>query len=183
MSIKSYQKNVRAGAADPELGVCYPAAIEQLSRFGYSSDIYQAYLDFCDNWEQYTERERRKNIHEYEDLIDRLVRPLGGLAFDDVIFKTVTSVNGLRRAYRKLCDEGYNIVLDIACEPKDVIPHGVGLIPIEGNYVTLVSTHIPKKLQGIVHIDKVAACLFVHDDEKLPGHPCHTGNLTAIPNL
>jgi hypothetical protein len=183
MSIKSYQRNVEKGVVGPYDPVCYPAAIEQVSRFGYNSDIYQAYLDYVDRSDRWNEQQRREHVFEFEDLIEKLVKPLGGLAFEDVVFKTILTANGLRRAYRTLTRDGYNVVLDIACVPNDPDSLGVGLIPIEGDYVTLVSTHVPKKLQGVVHIDKVGACLYRHKDKHLPNHPYHTANLTAIPNL
>ena len=183
MSIKSFRQNVQTGVVGPYAPVCFPAAIEQLSRFSYGAEIYEAYLAYIEKSEGWTDAEHRAHVHEFEDLIEKLVKPLGGLTIDDIIFKNVTTVNGLRRAYRSLTKAGYNLVAEIACVPRDPESHGVGIVPVQGDFVTLVSTHIPKKLQGVIHIDAVGACLFPTEEKKLPGHPIHTSNVTAIPNL
>jgi hypothetical protein len=183
MSINSYRKNVETGVVGPFAPVCYPAAIEQISRFGYTAEVYQAYIDYVAIADKWDEKQRQENVYIFEDIMESLVKPLGGLEFDDVVFKTIVTVNGLRRDYHSLMRDGYNIVVEIACTPKDPVPHGVGIIPIEGDYITLVSTHVPKKLQGVVHIDKVGACLYNHMDKRMPDHPYHTANLTALPNV
>jgi hypothetical protein len=87
MSIKSYQRNVEKGVVGPYDPVCYPAAIEQVSRFGYNSDIYQAYLDYVDRSDRWNEQQRREHVFEFEDLIEKLVKPLGGLSFRGCSFQ------------------------------------------------------------------------------------------------
>ena len=183
MSIRSYQRNVDRKVTGPRIPVCFPAAIEQISpKNSYRPSIYTYYREFVEYLDTLSfEESRNKNvISEYETVIEELVRPLGGLALEDIVMKKITTPVGLFRAFNKLIEEDYRIVVDIKYR-NDV--HSVGIIPIQNELITLVSTHIPKNLSGIIPLSKVAEHLAIPESKPVKDHPISTANLIAIPNL
>jgi hypothetical protein len=187
MSIKSYTINVERNVAGPHLPVCFPAAIEQISPYSYRPKIYTEYKEFVDYLDTLSidEFKSTSTITEYESVIDSLVRPLGGLAINDLVMKSIKTPLGLKRAINELINEDYRIVLDIkyGSVSKDRAVHSVGLIPVERDYVTLVSTHIPKDLRGIISLSKLATRLAVSNEPYLSNHPLRNANLVAFPNI
>lgn len=184
MSIKSYQRNVELGVAGPHSSTCFPAALEQMAEsYGYKPHLYEEYSAFGEWYNGLSEKGRRSQVDYFEDVIEDLVQPLGGLALQDVIFKRVVTASALARAAHNLSSAGYGVVVDISYGPpaNEPVPHGVGLIPVQKNYYTLVSTHVPRALQGIVSIDEIAKRLQVSPAPPIPGHPIYSSNLTAVP--
>ncbi len=186
MSIKSYRENVAKKVAGPNLPVCFPAALEQISpHHRYRPHIYSDHQDFL---EYYYNSHRRKwredNIEMLEERVDELVAPLGGLACSDVIFKRVNSPLGFMRVVKRLLEEECRVVVDIKYGGihVDTSTHAVGILPVgESDYVTLVSTHIPKTLEGIIPLQKVATRIAVTSDRHINGHPINDANIVALP--
>ena len=187
MSIRSYQRNVDRKVTGPQLPVCFPAAIEQVSpRNSYRPNVYRNYREFVNYLDSLTLEELKKKevLEEYETVIEDLVRPLGGLALEDLVMKRITTPLGLFRAFNSLVADDYRIIIDIkygnASQARSV--HSVGIIPVQDDLVTLVSTHVPKQLQGIIPLSKVAKHLAISTESPTKGHPLGTANLIAIPN-
>jgi hypothetical protein len=130
------------------------------------------------------ELKKKEVLEEYETVIEDLVRPLGGLALEDLVMKRITTPLGLFRAFNSLVADDYRIIIDIkygnASQARSV--HSLGIIPVQDDLVTLVSTHVPKKLQGIIPLSKVANHLAISTESPTKGHPLGTANLIGIPN-
>lgn len=186
MSIKSYNKNVEKGVAGPEIGVCLPASLEQISpNHSYRSNIYTEYLEFVDYLDSLTNKERRSKevLEEYEQIMERLVRPLGRKAVNNMILSRITTERGFITKIRQLHDNDYRIVVDIryGTSSPDKSVHSVGLIPVERDFVTLVSTHVPKCLQGVISTEFLASRIAISTETEVRGYPISTANLLAIP--
>ncbi len=166
------------------MSTCFPAALEQMAEgYGYKPHLYEEYSAFGEWYNELSEKDRRSYIDYYEDVIENLVQPLGGLAFQNVVFKRALNIPALTRITRELISAGYSVVVDISygAPAKDPIPHGVGLIPVQKDYFTPVSTHVPRALQGVVSVEDIANRMLVSSDPPIPGHPMYSANLTAVP--
>lgn len=186
MSINSYKKNVERGVAGPDIGVCLPASLEQISpNHSYRPSIYTTYLEFVDYLDNLNNKQRRERetLEEYEAIMERLVRPLGRTAVDNMILSRINTERGFISKIRKLHDNDYRVVVDIRYGKNnpDRSVHSVGLIPIERDFVTLVSTHVPKCLQGIISTEQLASRIAITDEPEIKGHPISTANVLAIP--
>lgn len=186
MSIKSYERNVLRGVAGPDIGVCLPASLEQVSpNHSYRANIYTEYLDFVDYLDALNNKDRRSKeaLDEYERIMERLIRPLGRQALDNMILSRVNTELGFISKIRKLHDNDYRVVVDIKYgkHNPDKSVHSVGLIPVERDYVTLVSTHVPRCLQGIISTQQLAGRIATTKDTEIKGHPIATANIIAIP--
>lgn len=186
MSINSYKKNVERGVAGPNLGVCLPASLEQISpNHSYRSNIYTEYLEFVNYLDALDSKERRSReaLDEYEAIMERIIRPLGRRALDNLILSRVNTERGFISKIRMLHNNDYRVVVDIKYgkHNPDKSVHSVGLIPVEQDYVTLVSTHIPRCLQGIISTTQLASRIATTKETEIKGHPIATANILAIP--
>jgi len=187
MSIKSYRRNVEKNVAGPHLPVCFPASLEQVSPYhSYRPGIYNEYVDFVEWFSDFSieERKTQEIMIAYDEMIDRLVRPLGGLAIEDVIFKKISTPIGLIRAVNQLVKEDCRIVMDIryGSYNSQKTAHSVGVVPVQPGYVTLVSTHVPKELRGVIPVPLLADKLAINREKHHAVHPASTANVLGIPN-
>jgi hypothetical protein len=186
MSIASYRENEKRRVTGQRKPTCLPAALEQISpNHSYRPAIYSYYHEWGDWFGTLPYSERMKGVYspEYEDMINRLVRPLGGLSCDDIVFSSVTTPMGFKRAVKPLLKEGYRVVTDIKYggDPRYLV-HAVGLLPTgEDGFVTLVSNHIPKCLAGIVTLQQVGERVAVGEDPYRPKYPFNNANVWGLP--
>ena len=185
MSIASYRRNVTRRVTGANFSTCFPAALEQISPYhGYRPNIYREYSSFVDWYCSFTLKERDRYIGDYEDMISQIVRPLGGFACDDIEFSRATSTSGFLRVVRPLLAEGYRVTVDISRSGgSSATVHTVGLLPVgsEIDHVTLVSTHVPACLRGIVSLRQIANHLAVTEETYIPGHPLNNSNIVGLP--
>jgi hypothetical protein len=187
MSIRSYKKNVERGVTGPEIGVCLPASLEQISpNHYYRPNIYTRYEQFMDYLETLntSQLSSKEVCEEYEDVIENLLRPMGKKAFDQMIMRQINTERGFVSIVRKLHSEDFRVVVDIQYgnrNPNKEV-HSVGLIPVDVDYVTLVSTHVPVALRGIISTEHLFNHLAQITDSKIKGHPIATANVMAIPH-
>ena len=185
MSIASYRKNVARRVAGKYKPVCLPAALEQISPQAYRPQIYREYHEFMNWFSAIPPDKSEKYNPEVEELYERLVRPLGGLAFEDLIFKRANTPLGWMRIVNQLIREECRIVADIRYGKTLYSSHSVGIIPVSGqeDHVQLVSTHVPKPLEGIVPLQRVAdRFMSVHPVYRhIPGYPMNDANIIALP--
>lgn len=182
MSIASYRRNVSKRVTGHNSPTCFPAALEQISpNHSYHPGIYRDYTSFIDWFSTLSLIERDKRIGDYEEAVSQIVKPLGGFACEDVLFSRATTTTGFLRVIRPLLSEGFRVVVDISRARGTT--HAVGLLPVgrEMDHVTLVSTHIPKCLGGIVDLRQIADHLAVPEETYMPGHPLNNANITALP--
>lgn len=187
MSIKSYQRNVEKNVAGPHLPVCFPASLEQVSPYhSYRPKIYDEYIEFVEWYDNFSIEERKTQEMRiaYDEMISGLVRPLGGLAVEDIIFKKVTTPIGLARAVNQLVKEDCRIVMDICYGNynSQKTAHSVGVVPIQPGYVTLVSTHVPKELRGVIPLQLLGDKLTICPEKHHAVYPASTANILGIPN-
>jgi hypothetical protein len=187
MSIASYRRNVSKRVTGINTPTCFPAALEQISpRHSYRADIYRDYSSFVDWFCTLTLKQRDEHVSDYEDMVSHLVKPLGGFACEDIQFSRATTTSGFLRVVRPLLRDGFQVTVDISRSGgSSATVHTVGLLPAghETDHISLVSTHIPKCLQGIVDLRTVASHLAVVEETYLPGHPLNNANIAAVPPL
>lgn len=186
MSIASYNKNVQKGVAGPDLPVCFPAALEQISpNHSYRPKIYTDYIDFLEYYEPLPRKaqESQEAMQEYENIVEKLIRPLGNLALDDLVLRHINTEQGFINTVNRLHNENYRVTMDIKYGNADTANqvHTLGLIPIEKNYVTLVSTHVPTNLRGVISLEQLAGRLAIITDIRNRVHPIASANVLAIP--
>jgi hypothetical protein len=182
MSIPSYQKNRSRGVTGRFTPTCLPASLEQISpNHAYRPGVYRDYEDWIDWYCTFSLKERDKLYIEYEEMIDVLVRPLGGLACEDLKLSHADTVIGFLRIVRPLLADGYRVVCLTGGNSSTA--HAVGLLPVGGEHdlVTLVSNQVPKSLSGIVSLRKIAERISVPDERAIPGHPAHHANIIGLP--
>lgn len=187
MSIKSYNKNVERGVAGPNIGVCLPASLEQISpNHYYRPNIYSRYDKFMDYLDALDIREltSKEVCEQYEEVIEKILRPMGKKAFDQIILRQINTERGFISTIRQLHNNDYRVVVDIQYGNKNPNKevHSVGLIPIDTDFVSLVSTHVPVVLRGIISTEQLFNHLAHSTDNKIKGHPLSTANVMAIPN-
>lgn len=184
MSISSYQGNVAKRVAGPNLPVCFPASLEQVSPLHrFKPSTYRYYREFVDYLDSLSlpELKSRQVLEEQEDMVEELLRPLGGYALSDIVLKTIKSELGLKRAIHEY-SEDYRMVVDIKyISSVDRAVHSVGVHPLEDDRLMLFSTHVPKKLSGIISVGKLASSLAISEDYPVRDHPLATANFVAIP--
>jgi hypothetical protein len=185
MSIESYRQNETKRVTGPNHPTCFPAALEQISpQHSYKPKIYRNYTEFINWYTSLSVKERDVRVADYEDEVSNLVEPLGGLSSEDVKFSRATTIAGFLRAVRPLLAEDWRVVVDIRSSGRSTITHSVGLLSVgsETDHVTLVSTHIPKSLQGIVDLRHVASRISIPEMSYIAGHhPMNNANITAVP--
>lgn len=123
---------------------------------------------------------QEKTLDQYTEALDDLVQTLGGLCCQDLIFKKATTAIGLKRIVNRLIGDDYSVALDVRTQTGI---HTVGLIPIEEGYFTLVSNHIPPKLQGVITLDALMPRLNIPNDRPMSRYPINDANITALPPL
>jgi hypothetical protein len=182
MSIVSYERNVGRHVTGPFLPTCFPAALEQISPdHSYKPGIYQNYSEFNEWWGKIRRRER---IHHMPEYADGLVEPLGGYSYEDMVFSRATTPMGLARVVRRLLSEDYRVTVDIKYAISGAYnAHTVGLLPTgyEG-HVSLVSTHVPKCLSGIVTLEQIGERLAISAFPHRPEYPFSDANVLALPS-
>lgn len=187
MSINSYKRNVERGVAGPEIGVCLPASLEQISpNHSYRSKIYTDYLEFVEFLGSLSQKQQRSRevLDEYETVIENLLRPLGRQAIKNLVLSRITTERGLVSKLRKLHDLDYRVAVDIkygSFNPEREV-HTVGLIPVDRDHVTLVSTHVPKCLRGVITTRQLAERIAISKESDVKDHPIATANLIAFPH-
>lgn len=187
MSINSYKRNVDRGVAGPDIGVCLPASLEQISpNHSYRAKIYTDYLEFVDFLGALTQKQQRSRevLEEYEVVIENLLRPLGRQAIKSLVLSRISTERGLVSKIRQLHDQDYRIAVDIKygkLNPEREV-HTVGLIPVDKDHVTLVSTHVPKCLQGVISTHQLAGRIAISKESNVKDHPIATANLIAFPH-
>lgn len=180
MSLASYRRNVSRRVTSPYLPTCFPAALEQVwPHHGYRPSVYENYKEFIEWYCSMNKARREAHSADYEEMVNMLVRPLGGLSCEDVIFKHVNTPLGFVRVVNKLLNEECSVVADIrVC----LGPHAVGIIPThEPGFVTLVSNQIPEKLQGVIPIQAVAERFLPNNDKPMTDYPFNNANILALP--
>lgn len=187
MSIASYNRNVERGVAGPDLPVCFPASLEQISpNHSYRPNTYTDYLDFLEYYDPLPKnaKESKEIIEEYEKIVEKIIRPLGKYALDNLIYRHINTEQGFLANVNKLHEDNYRVTVDIKYGNADIANqvHTLGLIPIEKNYVTLVSTHVPVNLRGVISLRQLAGRLAIITDSRSRSHPLTTANLIAIPH-
>jgi len=188
MSIDSYKRNVSKRVTGRSFPTCFPAALEQISpNHGYRPNIYRDYSDFINWYCSLTLKERDKRLNEYEGMISHMVKPLGGLACEDLVLSRATTPAGFLRVVRPLLSEGFRVTVDISRSGgKTATVHTVGLLPVETetDHVTLVSTSVPNCLSGIVTLRQVADHLAISNLTYSAGyHPVNNANILALPPI
>jgi len=185
MSISSYSKNVERKVAGPRLPVCFPASLEQVSpKHSYRPSVYINYRDFTEYLDSLTIKElsTKKVLEESEDMVEYLLKPLGGMALSDIAMKTITTEIGLKRAMTQYSDD-HRIVVDVKYgSSANRSVHSVGVVSLDADNLFLVSTHIPANIRGIISVSKLATRLAQTEDNRVLNHPFATANFLAIPH-
>jgi hypothetical protein len=185
MSIASYERNVARKVTGPDFPVCFPASLEQVSsNYSYRPRVYRDYGEFIEWWDKIPPKRRHENDIFYEDMLNDLLKPLGGLACEDVQFSQATTPVGWMRVVKRALREEMQVVADIRYCTSIYTCHSVGILPTpQENYVTLVSTHIPKPLQGIVPLQRVAERMYYIPAIDSPSQrfPFRTSNIVVLP--
>ena len=185
MSIKSYRKNVERSVAGPSLPVCFPASLEQVSpKHGYRPSIYRNYRDFTEYLDSLSTEQLKSRavLEESEDIVEYLLKPLGGMALSDIFMKTINTEIGLKRAMNQYSND-HRIVVDVkygTSTRRSV--HTVGIVPLDSDHVFLLSTHIPASIKGVISLSKLATRLAQTEESRVFEHPYATANFLAIPN-
>jgi hypothetical protein len=182
MSIQSYRKNRSLGVTGPRSDNCFPAALEQVSpNHSYDPSIYTDYSDWVHWYYSFPLKERDGLFREYEEIVDHLVRPLGGLACEDLRTSRAETTRGFLRVVRPLLEDDWRVT--VLTGGLSTVCHAVGLLPVGGetDQVVLVSTNIPQYFQGIIDIRQVADHLSVYEEKRIPGHPLNAANIIALP--
>lgn len=188
MSITSYELNVSRRVTGKNKPTCFPAALEQISPFyEYDPDIYRDYSSFINWYCSMSLKKREKHVDELTEMYDELFLPLGGLSSEDALFRRASTPVGWMRIVRKLLTEDYGVVADIRYGPNRYESHAVGILPVPDagpERVTLVSTHIPTKLQGVVGLIDVAQAMY-YVPEIYATRPVNidNANIVAIPKI
>lgn len=182
MSIASYRKNEKLKVTGPRLPTCFPAALEQISPdHRLPPKVYKDYREYINNISILPKSKRHLLIEEDLELYSNVLKHLGNLTSDDLIFKRANSAIGLKRIIHKLIDDGCRVTVDIDQRGWKTV-HTVGLMPTsELDYFTLVSNYIPNNLQGIISLDKIAARLAISSEAHLSKNPYYDANITALP--
>ena len=185
MSISSYRRNVERRVAGPKLPDCFPASLEQISPYhSYRPHIYTYYKEFVDYLDSLTMSElATTKVHkEHEDMIEYLINPLGGYLLSDIVLKTINTEIGLKRALNQYSDD-HRIVVDVKYgnNSKRAV-HSVGVVKHDQEHISLLSTHVPEKLRGIISIGRLATSLAINEDNSVRNHPIATANFLALPN-
>lgn len=178
MSIASYRRNVARGVTGPYKPTCFPASLEQLSPYSIPAQAYLEFTNFIGWYYNLRKEHRDQALDQFTEALDGLVQTLGGLCCEDLIFKRATTAIGLKRVVNRLIADDFSVAIDIRTQGGT---HTVGLIPVEEGYFTLVSNHIPPKLQGIVTLDALIPRLNVPKDRYMPDYPINDANITALP--
>lgn len=185
MSISSYRRNVERRVAGPRLPVCFPAALEQISpHHSYRPHIYTYYREFVEYLDTLTILESASTeVHEeHEAMVEYLINPLGGYLLSDIVLKTINTEIGLKRALNQYSDD-HRIVVDVKYgnNSKRAV-HSVGVVRHDQEHISLLSTHVPEKLRGIISIGRLATSLAINEDNRVVDHPIATANFLALPN-
>jgi hypothetical protein len=187
MSIESYRRNLANRVTGPNLPLCFPSALEQISpNYSYKPSVYKNHLEFLDWYCSFSVKQRDSMIDEYEKEVENLVRPLGGLSLKDLKFSRANTEIGFLRTVRPLLADGWGVVVDVCHTGKRSVTHAVGLLPVGGetDHVTLVSTHVPASLQGIIDLRQLATHIALPTETYVQGyHPMNNANITALPPL
>lgn len=180
MSIASYNRNRKKRVTGPNTYTCYPAALEQVSPHnGLPPKAYKEYESFYKWYSSLSLDGRIDAVEDFESIVGNFAYHLGRVAFEDVVFKRVNTALSLKRVVNKLIGDDYRVVLEVDFG-RDV--HAVGLLPLpETGYYSLVSTYLPKTLQGIVTLDHIAKRIHRDPDPYISGHPINNANITALP--
>lgn len=179
MSIASYKRNVKRGVTGPYSDTCFPSALEQLSPYSMPPRVYTEYKEFVDWWGNFSKTQRAKHNEECKEMFDHILRPLGGLSCEDVLFKRARTVLGFTRIVLSLLREDYQIAVDVRTYGGT---HTVGLLPTgDPEYFMLLSTYIPKRLEGPVTLSHVGSCLVQPTDPFIARYPFNDANITALP--
>ncbi len=178
MSIASYRRNVARGVTGPTKPTCFPASLEQLSPYSIPPRAYLEYKDFINWYSDLRKEQRDLAVGQYAEMVDVLVESLGGLCCQDLVFKRVTTLIGLKRVVNKLIAEDFGVTLDVRTQ---IGVHTVGLLPVEEGYFTLVSNHVPPRLQGVVTLDDIMPRLNIPKDKSMVNYPLNDANIAALP--
>lgn len=188
MSMASYQNNLELGVTGPGTYTCFTGALEQISpRHKLHPEQHLAYQEFALDYNAQTDLERYIHGPDNITLINKIVRSLGKLTFEDLKFACPQSLAAFTRFVNKAMEENCRVVVDIEFNDEGDT-HSMGLVPTKwwGEY-KLVSTWLPEEFQGIV----TTADLFPHlaqpDDIYVPKRflrrylPTDDANVMALP--
>ncbi len=182
MSIASYKANERRRVTGPFMPTCFPASLEQVSPdHRLPPRTYQNWLDFLDWYESLSKKEKERAVPEQGEAMEDMFRSLGGFCCEDVVFKRANTPLGCIRIINRLIEEEYRVVIDIDYRRREDYYHSVGLVPIERGYVTLVSNQIPRGLEGVIPLGKVARRLAMDPEPCVAAYPYNNANITALP--
>lgn len=182
MSIASYRRNVKRRVTGPFLPTCFPAALEQISpQNSLPPSTYVAYRKYISDLTSLPRYEREQCQEEEEEALNGIFRSLGRLTCEDVTFKRANTSVGLKRIVNRLMLDECRVVVQVS-QKSWYESHSVGLLhtPDKEHFV-LVSTHIPKSMQGLVTLDQVASKLALPSDRHMSRYPFNDANVTALP--
>lgn len=186
MSMASYKQNVRRGVTGRMLPTCLPAALEKISsKHRLPPNIYSQYQEFVAWYETLDDLGHLKATTEHETVINDIVKNLGGLSCERLVFRNITRRYRLREYLGRMVSSSYRVVLDLELPGGN---HAVGILPTDESHLyQLTSNWVPSRLHGKVSADDLFPLLAHHPEVEIPSnltvpyHPLNSANLTALP--
>jgi hypothetical protein len=149
MSEASYNYNVEMGAAGPGTDTCLSSTLERMfARGKLKPEHHEEYEEYVHRENRYTPLERYVYSPEFEVQLNKVLRPLGRLSCEDVLFRCPANLAAFSRFVNQAIANHHKVIVDIAVGEYT---HALGLLPTRtpGRY-TLISTWVPDDLQRVV---------------------------------
>lgn len=177
MSIRSVREKIQRGVIKRHHEVCFPVAVEMASPQHRLPDVlYPEYRSLGKRLGYGVPAPEYES--EYENYIGRMVRHLGGLSIEDVVFKQIKTAKQFAKIVTRLLEEDYCVTATIVCQDTEL--HSVGVKFAEEDSFRAIGIVVPRQVRGIVSAERFSDFL-VLDDISPNKYPIAASNIMAIP--
>jgi hypothetical protein len=179
MSMESYRRNVRRGVTGRYTETCFSAVCEMLSPGELKPETHKAYEHFV-NWYSLLPRQGLREAPAFAVMLDLIFTDLGYTSWRDIEYRKASTQFVLKEVVDNFVRRDHAVILDIDWDNE---VHSVGLRPQKEGVFTLVSTGLPRDLQGEVSYDDLYNHRHLTKDPCLMRYPFNDANITALPPL
>lgn len=187
MSKANYRRCVAMGLTGRNTDTCFVASNDQLlPRQNVSPEFYKKYAKFMLHL---TKLPKRQINPEMKKLYDSFAVDLRLDSSEDFSFERVSSLRELVACLRHYTRHGFACSVDVEVSAHERVyekdTHSLGIEPLEDTYeiVRLHSTHIPRELLKVVHVEEIFEAINYPNEDFRVRYPFNEANFCAIPKL
>ena len=174
MSKSNYRRCVGLGVTGSKTNTCFPASIDKiLPQCRVSPEYYLHYEQIMRNYDDIASRQKNPTLKRlYADLEYCLDS-------DELIFKKIETIQGLRELVRYALRDKLGVIIDTNIG-KDAHSLGLEVVNRKLGHFVLNSTHVPHALRGVVTLSHVFPHIAQPEEEYRIRYPFNDANITLV---